>query len=241
MPLLVASLTNSHVTRRVSSLDTGRTASLPDDTWQRPAMALRPTPPSPWPRSVAPTGIPSTPICAERGTRARMPRISPRRSSRRSWARACWRWPTASVASSARSCSRPSTIFVANQQREARAHKRGGEHTTTSLDDVDFVDAERRYARELAHTNTPERLFERRWALTVLEQAFAKSGQEYTSSGKAALFAELKPFLGGGPDDVSYGVIASRLDMTEGAVKVAVRRQSGRAPSSPPLPRHPPV
>ena len=114
--------------------------------------------------------------------------------------------------------------FVANQQREARAHKRGGGHTTTSLDDVDFVDAERRYARELAHTTTPERLFERRWALTVLEQAFAKLAREYTSSGKAALFAELEPFLGGGPDDVSYRVIASRLDMTEGAVKVAVHR-----------------
>ena len=94
--------------------------------------------------------------------------------------------------------------FVAKQQRQARAQKRGGGHAPASLDGADFNDAERRYARELAHTATPERLFERRWALTVLETAFAALAREYGSSGRAALFAEIKPCLGGGADQAAY-------------------------------------
>ena len=84
--------------------------------------------------------------------------------------------------------------------------------------------AEGRYAQELAHGATPEEVFERRWAFTVLEQVFDNLRREYTDAGKGTLFAHLQPFLGGDTDTVSYRDIATTLEMTEGAVKVAVHR-----------------
>ena len=114
--------------------------------------------------------------------------------------------------------------FVANQQRRARTSKRGLGRSPTSLDFLDFQIAEGRYAQELAHAATPEQVFERRWAFTVLEQVFDNLRREYSDAGKATLFAQLKPFLGGDSDTVPYREIATTLDMTEGAVKVAVHR-----------------
>ena len=114
-----------------------------------------------------------------------------------------------------------------NSGRPGR-RKRSPDHAPTSVDFLDFEVAERRYTQELAHTATPEQVFERRWAFTVLEQVFATLRREYSEAGKATLFAHLKPILGGGPGAAPYREIATTLDMTEGAVKVAVHRRRRR-------------
>ena len=114
--------------------------------------------------------------------------------------------------------------FVSNQLRRERTAKRGLGRAPTSLDFLDFEIAEGRYAKELAHAATPEQVFERRWAFTVLEQVVEDLRREYVDLGKARLFSHLKPFLGGDSDTVPYREIATELDMTEGSVKVAVHR-----------------
>ena len=71
---------------------------------------------------------------------------------------------------------------------------------------------------------TPERMFERRWAMTVLESAINRLRDEYEQSGKLALFEQLKTHLGGDPQAATYREMADQLDMSEGAVKVAAHR-----------------
>ena len=78
--------------------------------------------------------------------------------------------------------------FVANQERRARTARRGSGRAPASLDFLDFQMAEGRYAKELAHTATPEQVFERRWAFTVLEAVVDQLGREYADAGKATLF-----------------------------------------------------
>lgn len=112
--------------------------------------------------------------------------------------------------------------FRIDQHRRNAAHKRGG-----GLDPIpiDAKDAERRLAGELSHHDDPERLFERRWALTLLDEAFARLGQEYVRSGNAALYEALRPVLIDGPDpETTYAVLGAELGMTEGAVQVAAHR-----------------
>jgi RNA polymerase sigma-70 factor (ECF subfamily) len=110
--------------------------------------------------------------------------------------------------------------FLIKQWRAATAAKRGGGRTMLS---IDCSDGERRYANEPADLATPERLFERRWALTVLEQALAAVESEYAAAGKGDLFRALRDTLtGGAPRE--YRVLGEELGMSEGAVKVAVYR-----------------
>ena len=71
---------------------------------------------------------------------------------------------------------------------------------------------------------TPDKLFERRWALTLLDQALARLRQECAAAGKAQLYEELETFLTGAPNDASYAEIAARLGTTESAVKSALHR-----------------
>ena len=71
---------------------------------------------------------------------------------------------------------------------------------------------------------TPERLFERDWALTLLAAVFDALRREYDSQGKLAAFEAIKPVLEGGSVGLRYIEIATRLGITEGAVKVAVHR-----------------
>ena len=108
--------------------------------------------------------------------------------------------------------------FLANEHDRATAKKRGGGRTVVPLEDL-----EARYAREPADTLTPERIFERQWALTLLEQVLVRLQREMAAQGKAALFDALKDSLAGGPAD-GYAATADRLGMTEGAVKTAAHR-----------------
>ncbi len=116
--------------------------------------------------------------------------------------------------------------FASKERAKARALKRGGGATTLSLD---FDDGERRYAREPATQETPEALFERRWALTVLERAMTRlaESQRRGAPAKAERFEALRPYLAGGGGDaaaVSYREVGEPLGMSETAVKVAVHR-----------------
>ncbi len=111
--------------------------------------------------------------------------------------------------------------FLANERRDARARKRGGGRVHLSLD---FQSAEDRYSLEPTHELTPERIYERRWALTLLEQSLSKLREEFTRSGKSDLFDQLRVFLGGEGQKVSYKEVAEKLGMTEGVVKVSAHR-----------------
>ncbi len=110
--------------------------------------------------------------------------------------------------------------FLADQRDRNRAQKRGGDCLTIS---IDSLDAETRYGLEPSNELTPERLFEKQWALSLLGHVLSKLAAEYAASGKTAIFDALKGTLGG---DVakSYADTAKELGMTEGAVKVAAHR-----------------
>ena len=84
--------------------------------------------------------------------------------------------------------------------------------------------AETRYRREPADTATPDREFDRRWALTLLDTVLARLQKEYVDEGKAALFESLKGTLSGDRSEVPYARLGEQLGMSEGAVKVAVHR-----------------
>jgi RNA polymerase sigma-70 factor (ECF subfamily) len=111
--------------------------------------------------------------------------------------------------------------FLANHWRKEQAQKRGGDKAVLSLD---LASGEQRYLAEPSHDLTPERIFERRWALTVLDEVLAGLKQEYEDAGKATLFDHLKPYLGGSTDGLPYAELAQQIGMTEGAIKVSVHR-----------------
>jgi RNA polymerase sigma-70 factor (ECF subfamily) len=109
--------------------------------------------------------------------------------------------------------------FLGKQADRAFAQKRGGGHKPLS---IDFADAEGRYLLEPADRCTPELLFERRWALTLLDRALERLGADYAGKGKQKLFERLRPYLIAGDSDA--GDLAADLRMTAGALKVALHR-----------------
>jgi RNA polymerase sigma-70 factor (ECF subfamily) len=111
--------------------------------------------------------------------------------------------------------------FLANEWNRERAEKRGGGRVALSLD---FAAADARFVREPEDGLTPERAYERNWALEVLERALARLEAEHAERGRERLFARLKSTLIAGGPRVPYRELAAELDMTEGAVKVAVHR-----------------
>lgn len=115
--------------------------------------------------------------------------------------------------------------FLANQWDRSQAKKRGGGRRVIRLD---ALDAEGRYRLEPSHDLTPDKLYERQWALTVLEQVLARLQAEFAAEGRQALFDGLKPFLTSGRGSAGYARVAAELGMTAGAVKVAVHRLRGR-------------
>jgi RNA polymerase sigma-70 factor (ECF subfamily) len=110
--------------------------------------------------------------------------------------------------------------FLAKEWRPQGAKKRGGGQTLLSLD---FASGESRLAVEPAHDLTPEKIFERRWAMTLLERALSRLCDEYQAAGKLALFDRLKGLLAGA-GQTPYRQLAEELKMSEAAVKVAVHR-----------------
>jgi len=106
--------------------------------------------------------------------------------------------------------------FLANEWDRARTRKRGGDRQIISLD------AEQRYAAEPAEALSPDKLFERRWAMTLLENVLAKLKAEQISAGRLAIFTELQPVLTS--RGTPYADLAKRLGLTESAIKVAVHR-----------------
>jgi RNA polymerase sigma factor (sigma-70 family) len=111
--------------------------------------------------------------------------------------------------------------FLANEWDRRHAQKRGGREVVISLD---ALGAESRYQLEPAHELTAEKLFERQWAIAVLDQVLARLQTELAAEGKQAMFDGLKPFLAAGRQAGGYAEAAARLGMTEGAVKTAVHR-----------------
>jgi RNA polymerase sigma-70 factor (ECF subfamily) len=111
--------------------------------------------------------------------------------------------------------------FRANRQREERTLKRGGQMPVVS---IDFAAGEQRYSNEPFHEMTPERLFERKWALQLLHQALDQLEADAIKRGKSELFTLVRPLLAGGSLETGYSEMAERVGMTVGAVKVAVHR-----------------
>ncbi len=115
--------------------------------------------------------------------------------------------------------------YINHRRERDRALKRGGGRRSVS---IDLLDAEGRYGCEPAHELTAERLFERRWALSLLENVLIRLESEMNGAGKAALFVKLRPMLEGDERAESYREIAMASGISEGAVKAAAHRLRAR-------------
>jgi RNA polymerase sigma-70 factor (ECF subfamily) len=113
------------------------------------------------------------------------------------------------------------THYLANQVKHERARKRGGGRLPIS---IDGLAAEGRYGREPAHTLTAERLFERQWAVALLENVMSALAAEMTQAGLERQFKALRPALLGEAERTPYSAIAGALDLTENAARVAAHR-----------------
>jgi RNA polymerase sigma-70 factor (ECF subfamily) len=111
--------------------------------------------------------------------------------------------------------------FLSDERDKAKAQKRGGGQALISLDEQT---AENRYRVEPPDVMSAEKLFERRWALTLLEQARARLREEYVAVGKTEFYDELKILETGEKSMVTYAELAVRLGTTESAIKSAVPR-----------------
>ena len=110
--------------------------------------------------------------------------------------------------------------FLSHERERASAAKRGGGHT--------FIPLEADTAENLFQLDraggTPDEAFDKNWARTVLERAFARVRGEFANSGKAGLFEQLQNFLVEGTEPKEYTVVAAGLGMTPNAMAVAVHR-----------------
>lgn len=111
--------------------------------------------------------------------------------------------------------------FLSDEWDKVRAQKRGGGAAQVP---VQLDDAESRYGCEPADDRTPEQIYERQWAVTLLDTVLQRLRAEYAGEGKGELFATLNSCLVGGRETQPYAELATRLGMNEGAVKVAVHR-----------------
>ena len=111
--------------------------------------------------------------------------------------------------------------FLANEWDREQALKRGGGKRLIALDEDS---AESRYKLEPKDDLSADKIYERRWALTLLDQVLAKLRGEFECDGKLEQFETLKQYLSAGRTSVSYARAADKLGMNEGAIKVAVHR-----------------
>jgi len=110
--------------------------------------------------------------------------------------------------------------FLTDEWKRAKALKRAGGQIIS----LDAASAETRYAHEPADPATPETIFEKNWALALLNEVFEQLQQEYRSAGKGEFFEHLKFCLTGERSAIPYVELASRMGLSEGALKVAVHR-----------------
>jgi RNA polymerase sigma-70 factor (ECF subfamily) len=111
--------------------------------------------------------------------------------------------------------------YLANQHDRERAAKRGGARLTLS---IDVPDAEARFAREASHDLTAERLFDRRWALTLLNDVLERLRAEMRDAGKGRLFDRLSAALLGDGSAAPYRQIAGEFSTSEAGIKTAAFR-----------------
>lgn len=110
--------------------------------------------------------------------------------------------------------------FLSKERSKRRAQKRGGGLVIA----LDSLDAEARYAVEPVEGVTPERFFERQWALAVLDQVLGRLRAAYIEDGKGRLYEAIAPCLTQEAHAIDYGKSSRELGMTEGAVRMAVHR-----------------
>ena len=111
--------------------------------------------------------------------------------------------------------------YVADERDRANAQKRGGGREVLSLD---VQQAEQRYRLEPVDERSPEKIFEHRWAMALLDQVLVRLGQEFAEAGKRELFERLQAFLVEGTGERTYAEVAREMGMTEEAVKKAAQR-----------------
>lgn len=115
--------------------------------------------------------------------------------------------------------------FLSNEWRRGQAGKRGGDTQLVGLDEM--TRAESTYAASQPASDSPERVYERNWALALLERTTARLAAEFDAAGKARIFDGLKPYLAG-DRNTPYSDAAAQLGLSEVAVRVAVHRMRGR-------------
>lgn len=111
--------------------------------------------------------------------------------------------------------------FLANEWDRTHRQKRGG---GVALLPLNWEDADSRYEIQLADRLSPDRLYDRAWAVTLLERVIARLKAEAEAEGTAGLFERAKPFLTAGKGVIPYAGVANALGITEGALRTAVHR-----------------
>jgi RNA polymerase sigma factor (sigma-70 family) len=111
--------------------------------------------------------------------------------------------------------------FLINEWNKANREKRGGGHPPISLD---AEQTETRFRAEPADGRSPDKAFERRWAMVLLDRVLDQLQTEFTAAERGQVFEELKSFLTGEDNESSYAEIGRRVGMTAGSVKVTVHR-----------------
>ena len=139
-------------------------------------------------------------------TRRALQELSPEKGKFRTWLLACL------------------NNHAAHERQKEAAQKRGGHITHVPLELPDLGEAEGRYQAEPFHNLNPEKLYERAWALAILDQAHEDLKRAYERSGRGELFAALRGFLPGAGSPLPHAEVAKRLGKSEDAVKMAVSR-----------------
>ena len=115
--------------------------------------------------------------------------------------------------------------YLADQRDKKNAQKRGGGQILISLDETVGED---RYRAEPVDIMDAEKLYERRWALTLLDQARERLKEEFLNADKLQLYERLQAFAAGGGDTPAYSDVAVELGLSEGGVRTAVFRMRQR-------------
>jgi len=116
--------------------------------------------------------------------------------------------------------------FLSDERDRAGAQKRGGGQPTLSF--IDAQAADERYRLEPVDERSPDKLFERRWAVALLDQVLARLEQEFREAGKAELFQRLRGFLVAGTGEESYAEVGARLGLSGEAVRKTLQRMRHR-------------